>query len=135
MGIAGQPLSTCNGTAQSVLGAFLRAFSRLDLDAMLDCVAPEATAFLPGEYHATRLQGKGEIGNAFARVIARLRATGATNLPFEAQELLVQEWGDTAAVTFHLRGEHLSRRTFLLRRGATGWHIVHLHASNATLEE
>jgi ketosteroid isomerase-like protein len=135
MGIAGQPLSTSNCTVQAVLGAFLRAFSRLDLDAMLDCVAPEATAFLPGEYHPTRLQGKGEIGKAFAVVIARVRATGATNLSLDAQELLVREWGDTAAVTFHLRGEHLSRRTFLLRREATGWQIVHLHASNATLDD
>jgi ketosteroid isomerase-like protein len=127
-------LSVSNRTAQAVLGAFLRAFSCLDLGAMLGCVAPEATAFLPAEYHRTRLQGKGEIGKAFARVIARLRATGATSLPLDAHELLVQEWGDTAAVTCHLRGEHLSRRTFVLRREATGWHIVHLHAPNATLD-
>jgi ketosteroid isomerase-like protein len=124
-----------NSTVQAVLGAFLRAFSCLDLDAMLDCVAPDATAFLPGEYHRTRLQGKGEIGKALALVLTRLRATGATSLSLDVHELLVQEWGDTAAVTFHLRGEHLSRRTFLFRREATGWHIVHLHASNATLEE
>lgn len=127
-------MSAGSSTIPSVLTAFLRAFSCLDLDAMLDCVAPDATAFLPGEHHRTRLQGKAAIGNAFAAVLARVRATGATHLPLEAHDVLVQEWGDTAAVTFHLRGEHLSRRTFVLRREATGWHIVHLHASNATLD-
>src|SRR5262245_43380547 len=102
-----------NSMVQSVLDAFLRAFSCLDLDAMLDCVAAEATAFLPGEYYRTRLQGKEEIGNAFAMVLARMRAAGATSLPLHAHELLVQDWGDTAAVTFHLRDEHLSRRTLV----------------------
>jgi ketosteroid isomerase-like protein len=135
MGTPGQPLSTSNGTVQSVLGAFLRAFARLDLDAMLDCVAPDATAFVPGEHHRTRLHGKGEIGKAFAAVIARVRATGATSLPLDAHEPLVQDWGDTAAVTFHLRGEHLGRRTLVFRREAAGWHIVHLHASNATPDQ
>jgi ketosteroid isomerase-like protein len=123
-----------HSTVRSVLGAFLDAFCRLDLEAMLDCVAPEATAFLPGEYQRTRLQGKEEIGKAFAVVISHVRATGATRLPLDVQELLVHEWGDAAAVTFHLRGEHLSRRTFVLRRDSAGWHIIHLHASNATLD-
>jgi ketosteroid isomerase-like protein len=124
-----------SSTARSVLVTFLDAFSRLDLDAMLDCFAQEATAFLPTEHQRTRLEGKGSIGKALAAVIARVRATGVTTLPLDAEDVLVEEWGDTAVATFHFRGEHLSRRTFVLRRQATQWHIVHLHASNAPLDE
>src|SRR4051812_48700551 len=124
-----------DSTPQSVLATFLRAFSRLDLDALLACFDPQATAFFPAEHQRTRRQGKDAIGNAFAAVIARVRATGATDLPLDADDVVVQEWGDTAVATLHLHGEPLSRRTFVLRRQATRWLIVHLHASNAPLDE
>jgi ketosteroid isomerase-like protein len=124
-----------SSTPQSVLATFLRAFSHLDLDAMLAGFDPEVTAFLPAEHQRTRLEGRDAIGEAFAAVIARVRATGATSLPLDAEDLVVQEWGDTAIATMHLRAGHLSRRTFVLRRQASGWLIVHLHASNAPLDE
>jgi ketosteroid isomerase-like protein len=124
-----------SSTVKSVLASFLGAFSRLDLDAMLDCFDQDATAFFPADHQRTRLQGNGPIGTAFGAVIARVRATGATSLPLDAQDLLVEEWGDTAVATFHLRTEHLSRRTFVLRRQATRWYIVHMHASNAPRDE
>jgi ketosteroid isomerase-like protein len=124
-----------SSTAQSVLDTFLRGFSRLDLEALLDGFAPDATAFLPAEHQATRLEGIGSIGQAFAAVLARVRETGATRLPLDAEDVAVQEWGDTAVATFHLRGAHLSRRTVILRRQASRWRIVHLHASNAPRAE
>jgi ketosteroid isomerase-like protein len=123
-----------DGTALSVLATFLRAFSRLDLDAMLDCFDGEATAFMPAEHQRSRLAGKEAISRAFAAVLARLGATGATSIPLDAEDVLVQEWGDTAVVTWHLRSDHLSRRTCVLRRQASRWLIVHLHASNAPLD-
>jgi ketosteroid isomerase-like protein len=120
-----------NSTAQALLAAFLRAFSQLDLDVMRDCFAPEATAFLPAEHQLTRLQGSGAIGQALEAVLAGVRATGATSMALDPEDVVVQEWGDTAVATFHLRGAHLARRTVVLRRQATRWQIVHLHASNA----
>jgi ketosteroid isomerase-like protein len=122
-------------TPQALLADFLRAFSRLDLDAMLACFAPEATAFFPIEHERTRMEGREAIATAFAAVLARVRATGATSIAVEAEGLVVQQSGDTAVATFHLGGEHLGRRTVVLHRGAEGWRIVHLHASNAPLEE
>jgi ketosteroid isomerase-like protein len=122
-------------TAQSVMVTFLRGFSRLDLDATLDCFAQDATAFLPAEHRRTRLHGAASIGNAFAKIIAGMRATGASSMSLDAEDLVVQEWGDTAVATFHLHSGHLSRRTVILRRQAAQWQIVHLHASNAPLEE
>jgi ketosteroid isomerase-like protein len=124
-----------SSTARSVLEAFLHALSRLDLDALLDGFDEQATAFLPAEHLPTRLQGTTAIGNALAAVLARVRATGATSIPLAAQDVHIQQWGDTAVATFHLRGEHLSRRTFVLQCQAGQWRIVHLHASNAPLDE
>ena len=123
------------GTPQLTLEAFLLAFSRFDLDAMLDCFHADATAYFPAEHHQPRLQGIEAIGKAFAAVIERLKAAGKTSLTLDAEDVAVEEWGDAACVTFHLRGQHLSRRTLVVRRRAARWRIVHLHASNASLAE
>jgi hypothetical protein len=43
---------------------------------------------------------------------------------------LVEEFGDTAVVTFHLGHETArQRRTLVLRRVGSNWKIVHLHGS------
>lgn len=120
-----------SNTAESAVREFLAAFSRLDLDAMRDCFDPDATAFVPVEYRRERLDGTGAIGDAFAAVLAEVRASGATSLSIVPEDLRVHEWGDTAVATFHRRIEHLSRRTVVLRCRDDRWRIVHLHASNA----
>jgi ketosteroid isomerase-like protein len=122
-------------TPRALLDSFLGAFSRLDLDAMLACFAPQATAFFPVAHQQTRLDDKAAIAAAFAAVLAQLRATRMTSLPIAAENLVVQEWDDTAVATFHLRGVYLSRRTLVLQRGAGEWRIVHLHASNASFAD
>jgi ketosteroid isomerase-like protein len=126
---------TNGSTPHSALEMLLRAFARLDLDAMVACFDAQATAFLPGEHHRTRLEGREAIGTAFAAVIARVRAGGATSLRLEPADLRVDEWGDSAIATLHLYSDHLSRRTFVLRRYGQQWRIVHLHASNAALDQ
>ena len=123
-----------NSAAQALVSTFLHALSRLDLQRILDCFDPEATAFLPAEHQHKRLEGRSAIGHAFAAVIARVRETGATSLPLVAEDLQIQHWGDTAVATFHLRDEHLCRRTLVMRRQSARWRIIHLHASNAPLE-
>jgi ketosteroid isomerase-like protein len=123
-----------SSTARSALASFLVAFARLDLAAMLECLDQEATAFFPAQHRRERLAGKAAVGEAFRAVIARVRESGATSLSLDADELLVQEWGDTAVATFHLRDEEFCRRTVVLRHQDTHWRILHLHASNAPLE-
>ncbi len=122
-------------TPRALLENFLAAFSRLDLDAMLSCFAPESSAFFPAEHESTRLDSKAVIGTAFGSVLAQLRTGEATSLALVAEDLVVQEWHDTAVATFHLRGEHLGRRTLVLARHPGGWRIVHLHASNTAPAE
>jgi ketosteroid isomerase-like protein len=122
-------------TAQALLSAFLHAFSLLDINAMLDCFAPEATAFFPVEHQRTRLEDRDAIRIAFDSVLQRVRTAGASCMALVPENLVMQECGDTAVATFHLRGDHLSRRTVVLQRQESGWRIVHLHASNAVLEE
>jgi ketosteroid isomerase-like protein len=117
----------------ATIDAFLAAFSRLDLAAMMGHFAPRATMFPPSSHAGERLSSRAAIRECFAAIIAGVRARGATALPLHPQERETQTFGDTALVTFHLRTDQLNRRTFVLRREADRWTIIHLHASNAPL--
>jgi ketosteroid isomerase-like protein len=127
-------LNNMGATPCSAFDEFLHSLARLDLDAMMACVAEDATAFLPAEYQTVRLEGATAIRAAFAELITRWRAAGMQTNPIDPKDVCWQESGDTVIVTFHLRTAHLGRRTVVLQRREQDWQLVHLHASN-TLEK
>ena len=118
---------------RDTLHQFLQAFSTLQLDDMMRFFADDATAFFPIRHRALRLVGKEAISEAFAKVLARVRASGATQIRLDAEDVHVQAFDDVAVVTFHIRDDDLNRRTLVLRRTRGRWRIEHLHASNAPL--
>jgi len=65
---------------QGTLSRFTAAFSQLDLDGMMICYASDATAFFPIAHHASFLDGKEEISEAFAKVISKIRAAGFNSI-------------------------------------------------------
>ncbi len=117
------------------MSRFNAAFSKLDLDGMMMYFADESTSFFPIAHRATFLDGKDEIGEAFVKVISKIRAAGLDGIKLDVEDVKVQRFGDAAIATFHLRDGDLSRRTLVLRRVHDDWLIQHLHASNAPLEE
>ena len=118
---------------QGTLHRFLRAFSKLQLNEMMRFFTDDATAFFPIEHQPLRLVGKEAINEAFSRVLARVRASGATQIRLDDEDIRVQMFDDVAVVTFHIRDDDLSRRTLVLRHTRGGWRIEHLHGSNAPL--
>ena len=120
---------------QGTLSRFIASFSKLDLEGMMTYFAKDATSFFPIAHRATFLDGKEEIGNAFAKVISKIRAAGLNSIKLEIEDVKVQRFGDAAIATLHIRDGDLSRRTLVLRRVHDEWLIQHLHASNAPLEE
>jgi ketosteroid isomerase-like protein len=118
-------------TAQDALQSFLSAFAHFQLDEMMAWWTDDATAFFPVEHQRERLNGRAAVGAAFGQLIAHLRAEGMTHLAINAEDMQEQQSGDVAVISFHLRGEPLCRRSFVLRQRHDGWRIVHLHASNA----
>ena len=120
---------------QGTLSGFLRAFSELKLDEMMAYYADDATSFFPFRHHSPRLDGKEPIREAFARVLSKVRDSGATQIRLEAEDVHVWEFDGVAVVTFHIRDDDLSRRTLVLRPSRGRWLIEHMHASNAPLPE
>jgi ketosteroid isomerase-like protein len=115
------------------LQTFLKVFAHFQLDEMMTWWAEDATAFFPVEHQRQRPAGKATIRSAFAQIIARGHAAGMTQLTVNVEDMQAQELGDFVVITFHLRGEPLCRRSFVLRQIQDQWRIVHLHASNAPL--
>jgi uncharacterized protein (TIGR02246 family) len=123
------------GDIKGALDGFLRAFSELDLDGMMDHFTEDATTFLPTRHHSPRLEGRAAIREAFARVLSKIRASGATRIQLDAEDVQVQELEGVVVATFHVRDTELCRRSLVLRSSGGRWLIEHFHASNAPLPE
>jgi ketosteroid isomerase-like protein len=121
------------GDIQETLDRFLNAFSNLQLDKMAGCFTEHATAFFPIAHHYARLEDREAIRDAFSKLLGRIRASGATEICLEPEDIRIKAFRDSAIVTFHIRDDDLNRRTFVLRKDGDDWGIEHLHASNAPL--
>ena len=120
---------------ERVIGEFLVAFSQRDLAVFVPYFSDDATVFFPPSAAAPlgRVQGRSQIERTFKTIFDAYppRSTRPAS-PIAPQNLLIQELEGYAVVTFHLGSETArQRRTFVLKRVAGDWKIVHLHGSAA----
>jgi ketosteroid isomerase-like protein len=105
---------------------WMDALNALDEARIVAAFADDATAFFP-VVKAERVDGKAAIAAVFHDYVAA--NTKKTNIVPE--DLHVQQSGDIAVITFNVHNPSaVSRRTFVWRRDAHGWRILHMHASN-----
>jgi ketosteroid isomerase-like protein len=120
---------------QSAATDFIAAFNTLDETRFDAFWADDATLFFPASVPGTggaRLDGKTAITGLFHAFFASIRRNrpGPNYLNIRPQDVHVQDYGDTAIVTFHLRDDDaIARRTLVMRRQAGRWLIAHMHAS------
>ena len=112
--------------AAAAMRGWMDALNSLDEARVVAAFADDASAFFPTA-KAERVDGKAAIAAVFREYFAA--NTKKTNIVPE--ELRVQQRGDIAVITFNVQNPGaISRRTFVWRRYADGWRILHLHASN-----
>jgi len=127
-------------SVQRFTARFLKSFEDLDLDAFMDCFAPDATVFFPSPEPPERFDGKEAIRAHFALVFSVIRkSSDATKPPYHRlppKRLVINILSENSAlVTFELENtERIARRTLVLVRSANGWRIAHLHASNTHVQ-
>lgn len=128
---------------QRTMNDFLSALNNLDMDKFLECFAEDATVFYPTasppQTSPRLLRGRSEMERAFKVVFEQIRTySGRTSAPYlelQPRDMTIQSFDQFAVVTFHLgNGPVISRRTFVLRKVQSAWKIVHLHASQFSLE-
>ncbi|HYK04200.1 MAG TPA: nuclear transport factor 2 family protein [Thermoanaerobaculia bacterium] len=111
---------------QATVDEFLAALDRGDAS-IAGLFTEDATVFFPINNQPLRANGRAEIAAAFASLFGPNYRGG---LP-KPDAVQVQSFGETAVVTFqNVNPNVTSRRTFVLRREAGRWRIVHLHGSN-----
>lgn len=116
---------------------FIRGIETGDVELLTSVFAEDATVFQPVVV-PTRAVGREEIRAAFRGIFPNGGAGKIT-----PRDVLVQDLGEIAIVTAHLRAmpelpvtkpTSFARRTFVLRWTGERWEIVHLHASNFRIE-
>jgi ketosteroid isomerase-like protein len=131
--IAGPAAHAQAPDVEQVMKAFLVPFSNQDVPAFIDYFADDAVVFFPSaQFAPMRVEGKANIARTFESVFKPGRPVPPGGRPLiQPQDLKVQSFDDIAVVTFHLGTDAArGRRTFVLRRSAATWRIVHLHASS-----
>jgi ketosteroid isomerase-like protein len=116
--------------AGDAMRAWMDALNSLDEARIVGAFADDATAFFP-VVKAERVDGKAAIAAVFHDYVkANPKKTNIV-----PEDLRVQDFGNVAVVTFNVHNPSaVSRRTFVWRREARGWRIVHMHASNTPIK-
>ncbi|MGH7863497.1 MAG: nuclear transport factor 2 family protein [Candidatus Binataceae bacterium] len=118
---------------RDTLDRFLRAVESFDVERIAAFFEGDAQMFSPMAAYPRRLDGKAAIIEQFKTIIESIRQAPQP-IKLEIADLVVRDLaGSAALLTFHLaQPGPVHRRTFVMRRGDTGWRIAHIHASVET---
>jgi len=111
---------------------FIEAFNSLNWKPFYQSFSTDATIFFPDWEQSRRRSGRLAIDKTWLEIFPEFNDTTTTlRLNIKPEGLLIQRYGRTAIVTFHLgSGERfLARRTIVMVRRNRQWKITHLHAS------
>lgn len=127
-----QTLENPEAEVRQTLTNFIQAFDNLDWDHFRLSFADDATVFYPRKF-PYRADGRQKFEEFFQKVFDRIRG-GRTQAPYmdiQPKDLKIQIVETVAIATFHLddRPSAMNRRTIVLHKQASGWKIIHLHAS------
>jgi hypothetical protein len=121
---------------REVLAQFIQAFDDLDWETFRLAFDDNATVFYPRAF-PERANGRAEFEKTFKTVFEQIRSgkTAAPYMDIQPKEMNIQLFDKVAIATFHLddRAGFVNRRTVVLNKSATGWKIVHLHASEVSV--
>ncbi len=110
---------------------FFTALNHRDWAAFRQSLDDSISIFLEEPAPAQRFDGRAAAESLFARIFPP-QGVQQSPLPpaLVPEQLRAQDFGPVVVVTFELsRPQARARRTLVLTRGPTGWHIVHIHGS------
>lgn len=135
---AGSTTEDYTGEVRAAAAEFVSAFNGLDQQRFDALWAEDATVFFPQPpFPIRRVDGKAQVVGWFKRFMDAQRSAGKSP-EVDPKDLQIQMAGPSSAVvSFHLGSgaTAAARRTLVYRRDATGWRIIHLHASALTSKQ
>lgn len=111
---------------------FINAFNRFQWQPFRESFTDDASIFFPVWDYVSRVNGRKGFEKTWLELFPEFENNPRQDsLTISPKNLLVQLYGHTAIMTFHLgdgKGE-LSRRTIVWVKQQSKWKIAHLHAS------
>ena len=124
----------CTGPADvcAFVRHFIATLNDHDWDGFRACLADDVTVLFDRPGPPERQDGRNAVEAFFRRAFPVSGVTPTVTLSLlRPQDVLVQPAGDAAVVSFLLRNpDSVSRRTLVVRKGVTGWQVIHIHASS-----
>ena len=120
--------------ACAFLVTFLAALNQRNWPAFRATLADDISVVFDSPALPGRRDGRAAVEEAFSRIFPPPDQP-ATQLPppVQPENLLVQDYGDVAIISFQLTGpDGVARRTLVFHRSSIGWRVVHIHGSSVT---
>lgn len=116
----------------SFFQGYIDAFNTRDWERFRATFAEDISVMFDRPIPPERRDGRASVEEVFRGGFpAPGQPSRALPRPIEPQNLLVQELGESAVISFHLRGPgEVARRTVVLRKTKKGWRVIHIHASS-----
>jgi len=111
---------------------FITIFNDRDWKQFSECLADDVTVMLDASWSPERKDGRAAVEAMFRPMFPAEGASPDKNRFLVAPEdLLIQDLGDVAIISFHLRQPgNFARRCFVVRKKNGKWEIVHINGSS-----
>ncbi len=125
--------SSCSKPAEACafFDAFLTALNHRDWPAFRQSLDDSISIFLEDPAPPQRFDGRLAAESFFARIFPP-QGVRPSSLPpaYVPEHLRAQDLGSVVILTYEItQPQAVARRTVVLARGPTGWHVVHIHGS------
>lgn len=119
------------------LETYFDALDSRDWEAFRETLDDNITVMFDRPGPPERRDGREAVGALFRRIFPPTPPAKADlPAPLNPEDLMVQDLGNSAVVSFHLRSEgEISRRTLVLQKKDGHWRVVHIHASSSDLQK
>jgi len=123
----------CKGPADicQFFNHFVTVFNDRDWNQFNECLAEDVTGLFDASFSPDRKNGRAAVAAMFRPMFPETGAAPKDRFLIKPEDLLVQDLGDAAIITFHMRQPgQFSRRCFVLRKRNNKWEIVHINGSS-----
>jgi hypothetical protein len=124
-----QPREAC-----AFLTNFLSAFNHRDWLAFKATLDPDVSVIFDRPGPVLRQDGHVAVEAVFRLIFPDSLPAGApAPSQLNPQQLQVQDFGDVVVISFNLTDRApVGRRTLILHRTKSGWHMIHIHGSSSS---
>jgi SnoaL-like domain len=121
------PVEVCN-----FFKHFVSVFNERDWKQFSECLAEDVTGMFDASWAPERKEGRKSVESMFGPMFpAAGAAPDKDRFLIKPEDLLIQDLGDAAVISFHMRNPgNFARRCLVVRKKDNKWQIVYINGSS-----